>query len=285
MARRDMGFLAPALVDLASVLTTDPANTEASSAFDDITTRFVGRIESLLPKKYFNSIIPLPTDQQRRAPQLIWKQSKDWLGKNFPENPLAEHKIICSTTSSNTLTMRLGRGIFDHVYTRTHLILYGMRALGILHDPRPSYRTVLMVHVTMIPMCTRDGTRTRRKRVSVSQLLAVPLAILPDDMIGAYNESLHLTSTRPQYSGMMGMLIVPSTTREDGVTTQSRIITVPLPTTLLHEATDPEFKLTLYSQSRGMERRIPVDMDLLHASRSIEDELAMDFDNFYKLQR
>ncbi|KAJ6583086.1 hypothetical protein DFH09DRAFT_1309323 [Mycena vulgaris] len=71
--------------------------------------------------------------------------------------------------------MRLGKALFQHVYTRLYLMLYAMKSFGVLHQTNPPYQIALMVFVKMVPV---PNVSPALRRVSITILVTAPLAIL-----------------------------------------------------------------------------------------------------------
>ncbi|KAK6969482.1 hypothetical protein R3P38DRAFT_756440 [Favolaschia claudopus] len=192
-----------------------------------------------------------------------------------------QHKADCQPSTRPVIdrTLRIGRSISEVPYVLDLLRIYAMIALGFQHHSKPPCHTALMVIVGLVPMFNSLGKRTRRKRLSLLQLMNVPFAILPDDMISG-NEAFSQANSDKR--GLF-LLIVPDTTLKDEWATRTRGIYCSFNRAMLADIQRPDYTFEIYSRARQANRMLTSDLNLLHVS--IEDELAMDFDNFYHLQR
>ncbi|KAJ7465348.1 hypothetical protein B0H11DRAFT_2049595 [Mycena galericulata] len=189
----------------------------------------------------------------------------------------ASHKESCNRPPDNNLTIRFGRELPDHVYIRTHLLFYGARALGLLAatDPTVPSTRLLLVIVDMVPL---PDPASERKRIRIKQLLAAPLAVLPEEIEETHAEIIGRTQLMYPATPLVGVCILTSGVYGQDEETRYRVVALPLPPFLRRD----DAKLPLRSHSFGVERTITMDLDFLHAS--LEDELRTDMDNHYKLQ-
>ncbi|KAJ7250742.1 hypothetical protein C8J57DRAFT_1474851 [Mycena rebaudengoi] len=325
MARRGLGNIPEALVDLASLLTTAPTHGEAMSAFAELlSVQNVPGSRRMSPENILAADFPpaygsmspgvasiQPSDSLRPVSDFTSWQDMDRLppiqlstcrtckttksrdeiktcqkckratycNSTCQRADWAEHKSSCSRPPDNNVTIRLGRELTDHIYIRTHLMFYAARALGFLHHPIPSNNCLLMVSVEMVPITTASK---ERRRISIQRLLAIPVAILPDEVVETHANILERMKDMVPGDPIAGVWIVTNGVYQDGEETRFRMVGTPVPFEVLRGARKPGFSMQLRSHSFAMERRVTTDLDFLFSS--IEDELRLDVDNYYKLQ-
>ncbi|KAJ7151937.1 hypothetical protein C8R46DRAFT_1357573 [Mycena filopes] len=326
MARKEQGHLAEALVDLTSLLTTSPGNTEAATALREISALYVASGEetisledvviadfphafgspSVLEIPRATQATPLSTDgrlppgtpsqrsfglygmctsckitKDRKDMKTCQKckrvtycnatcQRADWV---------SGHKETCNRPSDNNQTFRLGRQLTDHTYISTHLTAYAVRALAL--TPPTAYApptSVLLAMVDMVPLMHDPA----RKRIRIKHLLAAPLVVLPPEVVQCSTEMLRATRMRHAARGdmvaLVSLLIGTLGVYPDGEETRFRASALPAQPHFFR----PDFGMALRSHSRGEERRITMDLDLLYSN--LEDELAHDVENHYRIQ-
>lgn len=160
--------------------------------------------------------------------------------------------------------MNLTKGLTEHVYIRLHLVLYALRVSGLLHHRDPPYATVLMVFVKMVPLANR--TRPPRRRISITNLVSVPLATLEQDVITSYEEEMRrIRATEPPSARGVAIMVIP-TLQADRRAVKARMtfFTLPVQQELLLLARQTAFDMSLESHSFGATRKLTSDLDALY---------------------
>jgi hypothetical protein len=142
--------------------------------------------------------------------------------------------------------------------------MYALRALDFIHHTVPPYDALLLVLVDMVP--TIGSSSSTAARICDRQLLAVPLAIFPPDLICSHQGLIEDTARKfPPGSPTVGIFIIPVTTFRDMEDTGWRYIAMPIPAGFLADAQDPSFGMDLHGHSLNAKCRITADMDLIHS--------------------
>ncbi|KAJ6462174.1 hypothetical protein C8R45DRAFT_1178668, partial [Mycena sanguinolenta] len=314
MARKNLKFIPEALIDLASLLTTDPGIGEARAEFQTLTApqNRTGRIERALtteeilkadsPSAYgssgnpsrvadpdphlrgstsFRRLKPMPHTKRIQPVSELKKCRKcgrvNDCSKACARANWSEHKLICNVAPDGNITFRTGRRIADHDYFRRHLLLYALRAIGPAkraHEARPS---ILMVVVDMVPVSAAEPNGCNR--TTVTNIVAVPTSILPPDV----RDMLDLTPQNTNGQGPVHALwIVTSGIYPDGEATRCRVALL-MPEDFISSNTHlPHFSLDCCSNSYGVFRRMNLDLDFLF--ESINDELRLDEEDYYGMR-
>ncbi|KAF8166273.1 hypothetical protein K438DRAFT_1857375 [Mycena galopus ATCC 62051] len=325
MARKHRNLISEALVDLASLLTTDPRNIEARAEFQTLLALQNRRDKTeraLAPEEILKADSPtahgsfanpsrpteadphlrgLPSFQRiQQTPGVNLssvhgtcqvckkpmhrrdlKQCKkccrvNYCGVTCQRADWPEHKLTCNVAPDQNITFRTGRRIIEHQYFNIHFLLYALRAIGpakLAHEARDF---VLMVVVNMVPVSAAKPNG--RKRITVTNILAVPTSVMPPDVqvildAGLQNAGQH---------AVHGAWIVTAGIYPEGEETRFRMSLLMPDNFISSNMHLPQFSLDFFSHSYGVYRRVNLDLDFLF--ESINDELRLDEENYYQLQ-
>ncbi|KAJ7019107.1 hypothetical protein C8F04DRAFT_1148975 [Mycena alexandri] len=191
-----------------------------------------------------------------------------------------KHKEICDLTRTQKVPRRLAENLFRSESSHIPEILrhYGMRALGLLEPVPPVGPGLLVITVGIVP--TSSG-ESRRSRLCVKHITAVPLAILSADVMQQYDKMcVDLYAQVPADTHAIGMIIQPDVGSALGAYGQIQLCPV-FPDDIV-KVRRPGYTLRLSSHSLGADRRIPVQLDDL--VRALEDEIQGDVKNYYGLR-
>ncbi|KAF7356113.1 RNA polymerase II-associated protein 3 [Mycena venus] len=321
MARKGQGLLGTCLIDLYSVLITDPANKDARTAFTETL-----RVYDVPGKQTLNSQNFLAHDNppaygslsstahitrppaRAAAPNTAARTSHTTkyphavqitvscaaCGNARPRNVVKvcrqcktaayckkecqrahwpKHKDLCSLTSTHKVLLRLAEKLNSTVYIRSLFRYYGMRALGLLATASPVSPGLVIITVGLCPL---DSGGVYRNRLRVQQITAVPIAVLPDDVMRTYHDTYRDLRTHfPAGTHPVVLLINPDVGDQAEAFGEMQACSV-FPSEIAL-AKEPGFALEVYSNSLGTERRIVAELD--HLFRAVEDEIELDVDN------
>ncbi|KAJ7117270.1 hypothetical protein C8R43DRAFT_1137783 [Mycena crocata] len=265
MARKGRNRLAEALVDLSSLLSTAPENSAAKSAFASILVLYEASGESRIS----------PDDVIKADfPCAFGPVSTLELDLGDPKFDVTQSTLDDDGTPE---TETCGLHLPKHDYFRTHLGLYGVRALGLQHPSNqlaPPTR-ILLVVTDMVPV---TAARRARKRLRVKNILAAPLAVLPAEIVSTHTETFAVLRKAYPDTPLLTVCVVTTGVYGEAENTRYNISPFCVPSSYLR----PNATIALHSQSLGVERVASLNLDALHAN--IEEELKHDRDNYYKLQ-
>ncbi|KAJ7660171.1 hypothetical protein DFH06DRAFT_1193927 [Mycena polygramma] len=187
------------------------------------------------------------------------------------------HKRTCGVAPDyGRVTIKIGRNIHHHQFFQLHLILYAVRAMGPPNLPSGKHDFLLMVVVDMVPI---PNSQPPRKRIAVTNILPVPLCIVPREMVDIHRAVV--AGTLPHVY-LHAIWITTSGVYRRGEEEPGRVGVIAVVPFIMKSIGNPTFSLDLYSHSYGCFRRVTPDLDFLFAS--INDELRMDTANHYRLQ-
>ncbi|KAJ7748211.1 hypothetical protein DFH07DRAFT_830441 [Mycena maculata] len=187
------------------------------------------------------------------------------------------HKQTCNVASDDNVTIRTGRRLADHPYFQTHLLLYAMRTM---RKPRLRHETHDMILMVVVDMVLVEPSKPNgTKRTIVKNLVAVPICLVPQEVIYTLTHAVHKLSTNKP---LHALWIVTTGIYPEGEECKFRLNVLPADEIITSSAHLPHFSLDLHSQSYGVFRRVTCDLDFLFWS--INDELRLDIDNYYQFQ-
>ncbi|KAJ7669765.1 hypothetical protein B0H17DRAFT_1209524 [Mycena rosella] len=194
------------------------------------------------------------------------------------------HKSDCVRyDDDDVIAMHLCKSLLDHKYVRMHILFYAMRSIGALHHSTPPYVSVLLMFVKMVPLATGPS---KRRRLSITNIVTAPLAIFDKDTRDSYidqRRQMRITCEMPCAPGV-AMLVTPhrAKDREDDKA-RTLIFMHRVVPELVVMATQSYVPMGFASHSFETGRSVTSDLDELYWN--LEDELANDTDNYYGLQR
>ncbi|KAJ7131820.1 hypothetical protein C8R43DRAFT_1239645 [Mycena crocata] len=169
----------------------------------------------------------------------------------------------------NVLAMHLCRNLLDHKFLRMNIFIYAMRAIGALHHPAPPpYVSVLLLFIKMVPLAPGP-----RRRLCITNIVTVPLAVLDKDMRDSYDSQLQQmrdTCAMPDAPGV-AMLVTPVPVGREASSSKARtmIFMHRLVPDLVLTARQFVFNVGFESHSFGTSRKITPDLDVLYWSPSL----------------
>ncbi|KAJ7759784.1 hypothetical protein DFH07DRAFT_1060173 [Mycena maculata] len=189
-----------------------------------------------------------------------------------------EHKIKCAPSSDNHRTLYLARRLMECEYFADLLTVYCLRTAGCAEGTFPTRRSarVLSVIVDMAPISTSPSSQGKRLRVK--HLTAVPVAVLPEELVLSYNTMF--TDMRGTYPDMPLICICITASGVHGRGEDPRFkmhMNVVAP-----ELAPPDLNVLVRSASYRSDRLVTPDPDLLYSL--IEEELAGDDKNHYGMR-
>lgn len=170
-----------------------------------------------------------------------------------------EHKLTCSHAPDNNMTIRLGRHLPDHLYFHTHLLLYAIRAIGPPKLPDDDHNFLLMAVVHMVPLLS---SRTGKKHIIVKNILAVPVCIVPQEVVDTQLAALR-TWTHRKHSAVHCVWIATTGVYPEGEESRFRLTVLDAAEIMISSAHLPNFSLDLPSHSHNTFRRLNLNMDFL----------------------
>ncbi|KAJ7840208.1 hypothetical protein B0H14DRAFT_2785817 [Mycena olivaceomarginata] len=315
LARRSLGKLSESLMDLATLLTIHPGHQEGSSAFAEcLAAHSMDGGKQLCPAEivaadwphaFGNSTstsgrsghticvnisagaayAPIPRHCVCDGCKMRMNRSETrycskcrvamYCSVECQRRDWPVHKPLCNRPPDHNLTMRLGRTLMDHEYIGALLTLYAHRALGLFDTRRSPIKSLLMVSIHMVPFI--DAANQPRKRLAITSILAVPLAILSQAIIECHAETERVQATEPERS-LVSICVLPDGLHKE-CETRFRLFGPSLPVELL---STPNFRTTLRSPAFGVVRDVGTDLDSLF--EVLQDELEFDTNNYYKLR-
>ncbi|KAJ7829664.1 hypothetical protein B0H14DRAFT_3465489 [Mycena olivaceomarginata] len=237
MARRALGKLPESLLDLYSLLVTDPGNREARSAYAAVL-----EIYNLEGKRCLSEI------------------------EIFIANAPAAHV-------ERNIILRLSGELLKVEFLANHLRLYALRALEFAPHARPRVEGLLNVHVEMVAAPGEFRRSEQRRRLSIREINAAPLDIIPDKDIQQFHEA------REEFCAKMGpeVLIVA-----EKVVSRTRLCLLAIPPDIVAAARAPNAAVEMYSHSLGKDVLTPVTLENIYGH--MEDELRLDTNNYYRMR-
>ncbi|KAJ6595177.1 hypothetical protein DFH09DRAFT_1305856 [Mycena vulgaris] len=243
LARQKQGRLMEALVDLANVLTVEPLEKVAAAAFATISREpeDSGRSRGFLsPMSILKADYPSAYCAPRSNPDSVQQTSA-----GRPAGGIA----IPNSSSRIPKALRLGT---------MQILIYAMRAIGALHQNNPPYLTVFLAFVKMVPLAADPS---KRRRVSITNIVTVPLAVLEKDTKDSYTPAKEAANPSKGRTSIFMHRVVP---------------------VIVLMAKQSMLAIGFESHSFGTSPKVTTDLDELYWI--LEDELANDVDNYYGLQ-
>ncbi|KAJ7453260.1 hypothetical protein B0H11DRAFT_277775 [Mycena galericulata] len=334
IARKFLKRIPEALVDILSLLTTDPNNAEGRAEFQilvDLQNTPERRplspediIDADLPHAHGSSDNPRRENyMDRHQKQLPFFRVVPWEPHTLSEeaNPLnavsgachacktphkmkdlktcrkcrrvnycstkcqraewPDHKLTCKVAVDDNKTIHIGRNLADHQYFHTHLMLYAIRALGPAKPPQEEHDLILMVVIDMVPMLAPGPKPNGKMHIVIKNIVPVPTCIVPEEV--AYIQRANLKNLMAELNPSHSVWITTTGIYPEGEDCRFRLNCIVAAEIIASSAHLPGFSLDLYSRSHGLYRRINMDLDFLF--ESMNDELRLDVDNYYQMQR
>ncbi|KAJ6555984.1 hypothetical protein B0H19DRAFT_1071122 [Mycena capillaripes] len=194
------------------------------------------------------------------------------------------HKYTCGAASDNGITMKVGRNIHHHQFFQLHLLFYAVRAMGPPNLPGGKHEFLLMVVIDMVPTdSSSSDSREPRQRITVKNILPVPLCIVPPEMLDIHRAVV--AGTKPDVH-LHCIWITTTGVYRPGEEETSRVGVIAVMPFILGNIGKPMFSLDLYSHSYGVYRRVTPDLDFLFACVSPSPfDIEVKFMEFQEYQR
>ncbi|KAJ7479140.1 hypothetical protein FB451DRAFT_1556817 [Mycena latifolia] len=194
-----------------------------------------------------------------------------------------EHRTSCKLPHDNHVTMRLGRAMSQHPYFFAHLMLYSLRAMGITTRPTNYHKFILLVIVEMVPVASPVPPGMPSTRLSIRQMLSVPIHIIPDKPRNEYIELVNQLQLKHPGDALYGYWITTNAVYAQGDDWRYRMWVSPVAQQLMRAfQADPRYIIPMESLSRGTEQHLSLNLGSLF--QNMEDELILDVHNRYQLR-
>ncbi|KAJ7933260.1 hypothetical protein B0H13DRAFT_1953408 [Mycena leptocephala] len=321
MARRALGKLPESLLDLYSLLVTDPGNREARSAYAAVLEiynlegkRCLSEIEIFIanapaahvsrltsfPMGTVNDTVGVVLQASSRKPRYrptVEVTEMIQCGGCECSKPRGEvrfctlckraaycnqacqrtdwpmHKPVCAPSVERNITLRLSGELLQ-------VELYALRALEFAPHARPRVEGLLNVHVEMVAAPGEFRRSEQRRRLSIREINAAPLDIIPEKDIQQFHEA------REEFCAKMGpeVLIVGVVLVDmaEKVVSRTRLCLLAIPPDIVAAARAPNAAVQMYSHSLGKDVLTPVTLENVYGH--MEDELRLDTNNYYRMR-
>ncbi|KAJ6595188.1 hypothetical protein DFH09DRAFT_1073009 [Mycena vulgaris] len=226
-----------------------------------------------------NVLLPFPTFLTRSFVQC---GTAIYCNEECQRNHWATHKKLCVPyDDDDVIAIHLCRTLLDHKFIRMQILIYAMRAIGALHHNNP----VFLAFVKMVPLTTGPS---KRRRVFITNIVTVPLAVLEKDTRDSYVTQLQQTRETCKMPNAPGVAILVTShqtlAKEAANSGKGRTLifmhrVVP---EIVLMAKQSMLAIGFESHSFGTSPKVTTDLDELYWI--LEDELANDVDNYYGLQ-
>jgi hypothetical protein len=160
------------------------------------------------------------------------------------------------------VTLRLSGELLKVEFLANHLRLYALRALEFAPHARPRVEGLLNVHVEMVAAPGEFRRSEQRRRLSIREINAAPLDIIPDKDIQQFHEA------REEFCAKMGpeVLIVGVVLVDmaEKVVSRTRLCLLAIPPDIVAAARAPNAAVEMYSHSLGKDVLTPVTLENIY---------------------